>query len=502
MKKFLVYILASLMVLQQPVIMIAENMSSIVETQMDEFNDVDEGIYNLVYNKNEVLATNGDEIESFIPREGILSGDKFIVVERNKKSLKTTPIDISIVDSMTDRTYPGAIQLADIDLVNNQPNIVSVKRNPINISIDLPGMRSENTKEVKNPTYGNVKGAIDGLISDWSDKHSKTHSLPARIQYSESMVHSESQLSSALNINSGLINNGLGIDFESISNGDKKTMVAAYKQIFYTVSAERPHNPSDLFDGSVTFRDLERRGVSNERPPVMVSNVSYGRTIYVKLETTSKSDDVEVAFKTLLNDDNENAKRKYEDILEESSFTAIVLGGDPREHNKVVTTDFEEIRDIIKNNAEFSLRNPGYPISYTSTFLKDNAVAAINNNTEYIETNSQEYSSGKIKIDHRGAYVAQFEITWDEVSYDEDGKEVLEHKEWDGNREGRTARFTTVMHLPANARNIKIHAKECTGLAWEWWRTVIDEKNVPLAKEINISLGGTTLNPRGNISYK
>lgn len=80
----------------------------------------------------------------------------------------------------------------------------------------------------------------------------------------------------------------------------KKVMVAAYKQIFYTVSAELPNNPSDLFDNSVTFDELTRKGVSNSAPPVMVSNVAYGRTIYVKLETTSKSKDVQALLKPYL----------------------------------------------------------------------------------------------------------------------------------------------------------------------------------------------------------
>ncbi|MBU5889783.1 thiol-activated cytolysin family protein, partial [Vibrio cholerae O1] len=77
----------------------------------------------------------------------------------------------------------------------------------------------------------------------------------------------------------------------------KKVMILAYKQIFYTVSADLPKNPSDLFDDSVTFNDLKQKGVSNEAPPLMVSNVAYGRTIYVKLETTSSSKDVQAAFK-------------------------------------------------------------------------------------------------------------------------------------------------------------------------------------------------------------
>jgi len=278
-------------------------------------------------------------------------------------------------------------------------------------------------------------------------------------------------------------------------------MVAAYKQIFYTVNAELPNNPSDIFDDSVTFKDLTRKGVSNAAPPVMVSNVAYGRTIYVKLETTSKSKDVQSAFKALLKDNSVQASGQYKDIFEESSFTAVVLGGDAKAHNKVVTKDFDVIRDVIKDNAEFSLTNPGYPISYTSVFLKDNSIASVNNRTDYIETTSTEYSKAKINLDHTGAYVAQFEVSWDEFSYDENGNEVLTHKTWDGNYQDKTAHYSTTIPLPANSKNIRIYARECTGLAWEWWRTIIDEYNVPLTNEINVSIGGTTLYPSADISH-
>ncbi|MCG4734466.1 thiol-activated cytolysin family protein, partial [Casaltella massiliensis] len=87
------------------------------------------------------------------PREGFKTNNKFIVVERNKKTLTTSPVDISIIDSVTDRTYPGALQLADDSFVENRPNILMCKRQPIDISIDLPGMKKENTTTVQNPTY-------------------------------------------------------------------------------------------------------------------------------------------------------------------------------------------------------------------------------------------------------------------------------------------------------------------------------------------------------------
>jgi thiol-activated cytolysin len=427
------------------------------------------------------------------------TNDKFIVVERKKKSLTTSPVDISIIDSMSDRTYPGALQLADTSFTENKPTILMAKRKPLNISIDLPGMGRRNSVSVEKPTYGNVSGAIDDLVSQWSEENSSTHTLPARTQYSESMVYSKSQIEAALNINRKTLDNSLGIDFKAISNNEKKAMIIAYKQIFYTVNADVPNNPSDLFDDSVSFKQLKRKGVSDETPPLMVSNVAYGRTIYVKLETTSKSNDVEAAFKALIKGTDINLSAKYKSILDDSSFTAVVLGGDAYEHNKIITKDFDEIRNIIKENSKFSTKNPAYPISYTSIFLKDNSVAAVHNKTDYIETKSTEYSKGQIRIDHYGAYVAQFDISWDEVSYDEEGNEVLTHKKWDGSWQDKTAHYNTVIPLPANAKNIKIFARECTGLAWEWWRNIIDERNVPLTNDIHVTIGGTTLYPSASV---
>ena len=500
-QKLLVCLFLSLCVISYPFVTFGKTLTVNSPVATNNSSDIDSGIANLNYDRNTILAVNGDNIESFVPKEGFESKGKFIVVERNKKSLTTSPVDISIIDSVTDRTFPGALQLANDAFVENRPNILMCKRNPLNISIDLPGMKNGNTITVQNPTYGNVSGAIDELVSTWNEKYSATHTLPARTQYSESMVYSKNQISSALNVNSKVLDNSLGIDFNAISNGEKKVMVAAYKQIFYTVSAELPNNPSDLFDDSVTFQELTRKGVSNEAPPVMVSNVAYGRTIYVKLETSSKSKDVQSAFKALLKNNNVETSGQYKDIFEDSSFTVVVLGGDSKEHNKIITKDFDEIRNIIKENAEFSPKNPAYPISYTSVFLKDNSVAAVHNKTDYIETTSTEYSRGKIILDHSGAYVAQFEVSWDEFSYDDNGKEILNHKTWDGNYKDKTAHYSTVIPLPPNSKNIRILARECTGLAWEWWRTIINEYNVPLTNEIKVSIWGTTLYPYTSISH-
>lgn len=464
-------------------------------------NSIDEGIHNLQYDKDEVLAHEGDIIENIIPREGIHKDGKFIVIEREKKSLGTTPVDISIVDAIVDRTYPSSLLLADENLANNRPTALVASRDPITVSIDLPGLGSQNSKVVDNPTYSNVSAAIQELINNWYDQNGQTHSIPARTQYSESMVYSRNQLQMGLNIDVNIADQLLGIDFESIHNGEQKYMVAAYKQIFYTVSAELPKNPSDLFSDSVTFRKLKRKGVSEEAPPVMVSNVAYGRTIYVVLKTSSKSDKVEAAFRALIQGQSIEGNLEYEQIIENSSFSVVILGGDAGAHNQIITNDFEKIRTVIKDNAEFSIQNPGYPISYTCTFIKDNALAAIHNATDYVEITTTEYSQGRIMLEHSGAFVAQFNVAWDEVEYDEVGNEVLTHIVWEGSDKDLTAHYSTLINLKPNTKNIRIKAKECTGLAWEWWRKVVDEVNMPLSNKIKVKIYGSTLHPAYSVEY-
>lgn len=465
-------------------------------------NSVDDGIYGLNYDKNVVLANNGDKVENVIPNEGKMENDKFIVLKHEKKSLSTAPVDISVVDSIMDRTYPGAILLGNRDFVDNRPTLLAADRKPIKISVDLPGLENKNALKVKNPSYSKVNAAINTLIDTWAKENSDTHTVPARTQYSETMVYSRNQLKMGLNMDIKVVDQQLGIDFQSILKSESKYMVSSYKQIFFTASVDLPTRPSDLFNESVTFGNLTSRGVGNDSPPLLVNNVAYGRTIYVVLKTNSQSAQVEAAFKALIKGQKIETNSEFENIIENSSFTAVVLGGDAAEHNKIITTDFEEIRNVIKNNAAFSLKNPGYPISYTSSFVKDNSVAAVHNYTDYVETTSTEYSQCKLTLDHSGAYVARYNVQWDELTYDDTGKAVYTHKNWDGNDKDRTAHWSTVINIPPNARNIKIKAIEQTGLVWEGWRTVVDEVNVPLAGKIRVSIWGTTLSPKSSIDFE
>lgn len=148
----------------------------------------------------------------------------------------------------------------------------------------------------------------------------------------------------------------------------------------------------------------------------------------------------------------------------------------------------------IKESAEFTRENPGYPISYSTEFVKDNSRAIVQGTAEYTETTREVLSSGELVLEHKGAYVAQFNVTWKERSYDEEGNEQSEEHAWPDNGKDLTSYWSTTIQLPGNAYDINVFIRGCTGLAWDWWRTTFSKQSMPLVPRRKISIYGSTLN--------
>ena len=218
--------------------------------------------------------------------------------------------------------------------------------------------------------------------------------------------------------------------------------------------------------------------------------------MYIKLETTSKSDKVQAAFDAAIKGVKIAPNSEYDHILKNTSVVAVILGGNSGDATEVVRGDINTLKELIQKGSKFDSSNPGVAVSYGTSFLKDNQVAVINNTADYIATKVTEYSNGKLILNHKGAYVARFFVDWDEVSYDSNGREVLTHHTWVDNGRGRTSGFSTEINLKGNVRHLNVKIQECTGLAWEWWRTIYDEQDLPLAHLRQITIWGTTLRPK------
>jgi hypothetical protein len=196
------------------------------------------------------------------------------------------------------------------------------------------------------------------------------------------------QASIELGLNASWSSNEVASQFNYETTTTKRVAMMSFKQIFYTVTMDYPTNPSDVFSESVSLSQVES-AFNSSTPPAYVHSVSYGRIIMFRMESNyemSKAD-FEGSFEYAAGRKSASGdlKTKYQNILENSNITTVVIGGNAEVGaNAVSAKNFGDLEVIIKGkNAVYSRDNPGVPISYSIRFLKDNTLAKLGYSTDY-----------------------------------------------------------------------------------------------------------------------
>ena len=464
------------------------------KAKTDYTAELNKYLFGLNYDKTNILTRRGEAIENYTNTSTKQQGNEFVVVEKVKKNLSNGSADVAI--NGNGDIFLGALFKANQDLLENKPQQISLDRSKGRISVDLPGMVGGDSYVDANPTASGMQEGVNTLLNRWHEKYAAKNPAPARMQYESTSAYSMNQLKAKFGSDFEKVGVNLKIDFEAVNKGEKQIEVVDFKQVYYTANFDAPKNPSDVFAPGVTVDQLKARGIDENTPPVYVSSVSYGRQMYVKFETTSKSTELKAAINAVIKGVPIKAESEWARVLKNTTVTVSIVGGNADGAARVVTGTVEDLKKLIQEGATFSTQNPAVPISYKTAFLKDNQVATIQSNTDYIETKVTSYKNGYLKLHHKGAYIARYYVYWDEVTYDKDGVESIRSRQWEDNGKNRTAGFQTELQFKGNVRNIRVKIQEKTGLVWEKWRTVYNRTDLPLVQKRTIVNSGTTLRPK------
>lgn len=470
------------------------NTKSESKAKTDFTAELNKYLFGLNYDKTNILTRRGEAIENYMNTSTKQQGSEFVVVEKVKKNLSSSHADVAI--NSNGDIYLGALFKANQDLLENKPQQISLDRSKGRISVDLPGMVGGDSYVDANPTASGMQEGVNTLLNRWHEKYAAKNPAPARMQYESTSAYSMNQLKAKFGSDFEKVGVNLKIDFEAVNKGEKQIEVVDFKQIYYTANFDAPKNPSDVFAPGVTVDQLKERGIDENTPPVYVSSVSYGRQMYVKFETTSKSTELKAAINAVIKGVPIKAESEWARVLKNTTVTVSIVGGNADGAARVVTGTVEDLKKLIQEGATFSTQNPAVPISYKTAFLKDNQVATIQSNTDYIETKVTSYKNGYLNLHHKGAYIARYYVYWDEVTYDKDGVESIRSRQWEDNGKNRTAGFQTELQFKGNVRNIRVKIQEKTGLVWEPWRTVYNRTDLPLVQKRTIVNSGTTIRPK------
>ena len=470
------------------------NTKSESKAKTDFTAELNNYLFGLNYDKTNILTRRGEAIENYTNTSTKQQGNEFVVVEKVKKNLSNGSADVAI--NGNGDIFLGALFKANQDLLENKPQQISLDRSKGRISVDLPGMVGGDSYVDANPTVSGMQEGVNTLLNRWHEKYAAKNPAPARMQYESTSAYSMNQLKAKFGSDFEKVGVNLKIDFEAVNKGEKQVEVVDFKQIYYTANFDAPKNPSDVFAPGVTVDQLKARGIDEKTPPVYVSSVSYGRQMYVKFETTSKSTELKAAIDAVIKGVPIKAESEWARVLKDTKVTVSIVGGNADRAGRVVTGTVEDLKSLIQEGATFSTQNPAVPISYKTAFLKDNQVATIQSNTDYIETKVTSYKNGYLNLQHKGAYIARYYVYWDEVTYDKDGVESIRSRQWEDNGKNRTAGFQTELQFKGNVRNIRVKIQEKTGLVWEPWRTVYNRTDLPLVQKRTIVNSGTTIRPK------
>ncbi|GAA3606069.1 thiol-activated cytolysin family protein [Flavivirga amylovorans] len=358
---------------------------------------IDNYLKELNYSSNELLGVEDTGSESSLKTKGESTDSNDNVHGENTSTvctstdynLKTNFSNIPILDPNKGIIWPGALVYGDASLKRGMPTNINIDRAPMTLRIDLPGIGEAGNVSVELPKNSNTNSAIDDALEWWNaNAYREGYVNPSNSTSEATTMYSKQQMSLELGLNAEWATGNISSEFDYKTSKEKRVAMMVYKQVFYTISMDQPLKPSDVFGESVSTEEVQDIFNANT-PAAYIHNVSYGRIIMFRMETTAEATDLELKtafeYATGKNKVDGDLEVKAKSILEQSSIKTFAIGGNAASTAELVSAkEFADLEPVIKGeNAIYSRNNPGVPISYTVRYLKDNTLAKMGFSTDY-----------------------------------------------------------------------------------------------------------------------
>jgi len=336
-------------------------------------NQVDQYIESLPY-----LPIDAATVTEGTPSTPASDGDYACTTQRLQETRQYDRIVAYAANS--DSLYPGAIIGAD-SVVSGLFTQMVLPRAPATISVSLENLAGSKQAAIAAPSLSSYRDALSSILDA-----EITGSTPANLSSEIEQVHSEEQLNMALGVEGSW---GLGIaslktSFDWSKQNVLSRYVVRYTQAYYTVDLDAPGAPSELFAPDIELAEVQAK-MDDQRPPVYVSSVTYGRMVVFTFESQYSAEEMSAALDFAYAggvDVSGNVSVTYKDMISQSTITAFILGGDAG--TAVQTIDsYEALIDFIKTGGNYSRQSPGAPIAYKLAYLKDNSPARMSFTTAY-----------------------------------------------------------------------------------------------------------------------
>ncbi len=333
---------------------------------------------------NDIVRTAGIWISDRSSEERKINERKFDSLHTDKKVYEVVEKkynryenmeSFAVIDPNKGSLWAGAlIQGKDLQQGQLTP-LGKFARAPIGVTVSGVGSRV-----VSNPSFANTSEAIKDILT--KEKNPNSGQIYMHVIGQRSMSQTRCDIGAKI----GFLPFSFEGKFSRSQDNDHNSIYLVFKQIYYTITAEDPSSPEDLFRKDVNLNELQQK-IYPSNPLCYVSSVSFGRLIIAKFTSKSSIEDLQIAAKASLGKSSMfNASGSYQanNVLQNSSCEILVIGGSAQNSaNAVSQMSFDALMDLVKADAKPSIDAQGEPISYTVRFVSDNSIAKIGQAGEY-----------------------------------------------------------------------------------------------------------------------
>jgi len=291
-------------------------------------------------------------------------------------------------DPNADTLWPGAVVqseglehglLAPIGL-SRRPGIITLTGAAVDDDGAAP---SSVSRELEVPTLASVQTAIADMLQD------ADVTFAAKASYVAEQAHSLQEAALKAGVSADWMTGSVKSSFSGDWNTERSTFVVRFVQSYFTSSFAAPDAPEKVFGPDVTV-DEARLYMGDGNPPGYVSSVTYGRMLFVKIESDREASELKAAIDAVFSlgtvDASASLSTDVKKVMEESTVTVFALGGDPNDAVEIMTSSedrAERLRDYFIDGAQYSPDSPGVPISYTVRRLADNETTVVASTLDY-----------------------------------------------------------------------------------------------------------------------
>jgi hypothetical protein len=233
------------------------------------------------------------------------------------------------------------------------------------------------------PNHANVADAISRILTNHPDAVGA-----ASISFTQKTVHSLEDAAFQLGFSGKYmgaeIRNSLGFSTKS----DKHYYAAQLVQRYYSVSINSPSSPEGIFCDGLEVGLLTSSYMGPSNPPAYVATVDFGRMMILTVESDADestfNDALYAAYKSGAVGVEVNLSDAQKHVLETSTAHVLIIGGAASDGAGLTASNpIEALSRFLSAGAQFSLKSPGSPISYTVKYLRDDTLARVSFATDY-----------------------------------------------------------------------------------------------------------------------